>query len=114
MCKVSNDSGVSSYLIEDPSKLDPVWLQGKKSIGITVGASTPEELVQDLIAKLREFADLQISTMDGTIENVRFDLPPELAPAAASQELRLACPVQRLMHPVAGSEITRRRPLICK
>ena len=61
------------------------WLEGKKSIGITAGASTPEELVQDLIAKLREFADLQISTMDGIIENVRFGLPPELDHAAAPQ-----------------------------
>ena len=85
LCEVSNDSGVASYLIEDPSKLDPKWLEGKKSIGITAGASTPEELVQDLIATLREFADLQISTMDGIIENVRFSLPPELASAAASQ-----------------------------
>ena len=85
LCEVSNDSGVASYLIEDPSKLDPTWLEGKKSIGISAGASTPEELVQDLIAKLREFADLQISTMDGIIENVRFGLPPELDHAAATQ-----------------------------
>ena len=85
LCEVSNDGGVASYLIEDPSKLDPTWLEGKKSIGISAGASTPEELVQDLIAKLREFADLQISTMDGIIENVRFSLPPELDHAAAPQ-----------------------------
>ena len=85
LCEVSNDRGVASYLIEDPSKLDPAWLEGKKSIGITAGASTPEALVQDLIAKLGEFADLQISTMDGIIENVLFSLPPELDPAAASK-----------------------------
>ena len=85
LCEVSNDSGVPSYLIQDPSKLDPAWLEGKKSIGITAGASTPEELVRDLIAKLREYTDLQISTMDGIVENVRFSLPPELVPATASQ-----------------------------
>ena len=82
LCEVSNDSGVPSYLVEDPSMLDPAWLQGKKSVGITAGASTPEELVQELIAKLREHADLQVSTMDGIIENVRFSLPPALSPAA--------------------------------
>ena len=38
--------------------------------------------MQELIAKLREHADLQVSTMDGIIENVRFSLPPALAPAA--------------------------------
>ena len=85
LCEVSNDSGVPSYLVEDPSKLDPAWLQGKKSIGITAGASTPEELVHDLVEKLREYADLQISTMDGIIENVRFSLPPELEAAAVPQ-----------------------------
>ena len=85
LCEVGNDSGVPSYLIEDPSKLDPAWLRGKKSVGITAGASTPEELVQDLIEKLREFAELQISTMDGITENVRFSLPPALDRAAPPQ-----------------------------
>jgi 4-hydroxy-3-methylbut-2-enyl diphosphate reductase len=85
LCEVSNDSGVPSYLVEDPSKLDPAWLRGKKSIGITAGASTPEELVHDLIEKLREYTDLEISTMDGIVENVRFGLPPTLDRAAAPQ-----------------------------
>ena len=85
LCEVSNDSGVPSYLVEDPSKLGPAWLRGKKSIGITAGASTPEELVHDLIEKLREYADLEISTMDGIVENVRFSLPPALDRAAAPQ-----------------------------
>ena len=85
LCEVSNDSSVPSYLVEDPSKLDPAWLRGKKSIGITAGASTPEELVHDLIEKLREYTDLEISTMDGIVENVRFSLPPALDRAAAPQ-----------------------------
>ena len=83
LCEVSNDSGVPSYLVEDPSKINPAWLRGKKSIGITAGASTPEELVHDLIEKLREYTDLEISTMDGIVENVRFGLPPTLDRAAA-------------------------------
>ena len=85
LCEVGNENGVPSYLIEDPSKLDLALLRGKKSVGITAGASTPEELVQALIEKLREFAELQISTMDGIIENVRFGLPPTLDRAAAPQ-----------------------------
>ena len=85
LCEVGNENGVPSYLIEDPSKFDLALLRGKKSVGITAGASTPEELVQALIEKLREFAELQISTMDGIIENVRFSLPPALDRAAAPQ-----------------------------
>ena len=83
--EVGNDSGVPTYLIEDPSALDPVWLHGKKSVGITAGASTPEELVQDLIAKMREYVDVELSTMDGIVENVRFSLLPKLIQAAVAQ-----------------------------
>jgi 4-hydroxy-3-methylbut-2-enyl diphosphate reductase len=85
LCEVSNDSGVPGYLIEDPSAFDPAWLHGKKSVGITAGASTPEELVQDLIAKLREYVDVELSTMDGIVENVRFSLLPRLSQAAIGQ-----------------------------
>ena len=84
LCEVGNDSGVPSYLIEDPSKLDPEWLAGVETIGITAGASTPEELVSELIGRLRDHADLEISTMDGIEENVRFSLPDILNPAPAS------------------------------
>ena len=84
LCEVSNDSGIPSYLVEDPSKIDPEWILGKNTIGITAGASTPEELVQDLIEKLREYDELEISTMDGISENVRFSLPVSLREATAA------------------------------
>ena len=76
--EVSIDSGVSSYLVEEPSQIDPKWLQGNKIVGITAGASTPEELVHGVIEKLREYVDLEISTMDGIVENVHFSLPVSL------------------------------------
>ena len=103
LCEVSNDSGVPSYLIEDPSKIDPAWLREKKSVGITAGASTPEKLVHDLIEKLREYTDLEISTMDGVIENVRFSLPPPLDRAAAPITAR-----SRISHLPAGPSGPRR------
>ncbi len=78
LCEVSNDSGTPSHLVEDPAKIDPQLLQGIEAVGITAGASTPEELVQELIGKLREFADLEISNMDGIVENVSFGLPASL------------------------------------
>lgn len=84
LCEVANDCGVPSYLLEDPSRLDPDWLVGVESIGVTAGASTPEELVSELIERLREHADLELSTMDGIEENVRFSLPDILDPAPAS------------------------------
>ena len=84
LCEVANDCGVPSYLLEDPSRLDPDWLVGVESIGVTAGASTPEELVSELIERLGEHADLELSTMDGIEENVRFSLPDILNPAPAS------------------------------
>ena len=84
LCEVGNNSGVPSYLVEDPLKIDPQWLGGCETVGITAGASTPEELVQDLIGKLREYAELEISTMDGIAENVRFTLPVLLRSAKAA------------------------------
>ncbi len=85
LCEVSSDSAVPSYLIEDPAKIDPEWLLGKECIGITAGASTPEELIHELIEKLREYDELDISTMDGIVENVRFSLPSVLHEVAAPE-----------------------------
>ena len=56
---------------------------GGAHLGVVSGP--PEELVHDLIEKLREYTDLEISTMDGIVENVRFGLPPTLDRAAAPQ-----------------------------
>ena len=86
LCEVGEDNGVPSYLIDDPAKINPEWLVGKESIGITAGASTPEELVQELIEKLGEFADLEISTMDGIVENVHFSLPAAMQSKIATLE----------------------------
>ena len=84
--EVSIDSGVSSYLVEEPSQIDPKWLQGNKVVGITAGASTPEELVHGVIEKLREYVDLEISTMDGIVENVHFSLPVSLDQTAPARQ----------------------------
>ncbi len=67
--------GKASYLIEDASHMDPSWLQGAKAVGITAGASAPEDLVQALVAKIREQADVEMSILPGVEENVRFRLP---------------------------------------
>ena len=82
LCEVGNDVGVPTHLVEEPSALDPTWLEGKKSVCITAGASTPEDLVQDVVERLGEYAPLQISTMDG-VENVKFGPPVELGPDAS-------------------------------
>ena len=62
---------------------DARWLEGVSSIGITAGASAPEDLVQKLIERLRELADVDLQTSPGITENVRFRMPVELAEMSA-------------------------------
>ena len=70
--------GVPSYLIADASMLDPEWLQGVRCIGVTAGASAPEELVQQLIDRLKEYGGVEVDDQPGVDENMQFKLPREL------------------------------------
>jgi 4-hydroxy-3-methylbut-2-enyl diphosphate reductase len=77
--EIAAEQGVPAYLIADADALDPTWLAGVESVGITAGASAPAELVQQLIDRLKQLADVELSTLPGITENVRFRMPPELA-----------------------------------
>jgi 4-hydroxy-3-methylbut-2-enyl diphosphate reductase len=78
LAEIGTELGIPSYLIEDAKALDPAWIAGKKSIGITAGASAPDTLVTELIETLRCYADIELTTLPGVDENVRFRLPSEL------------------------------------
>jgi 4-hydroxy-3-methylbut-2-enyl diphosphate reductase len=71
--------GVPAYLIEDADALDPDWLDGASAVGITAGASAPEELVEELLARLAELFDTQVELLAGIEENVQFRLPEQVA-----------------------------------
>jgi 4-hydroxy-3-methylbut-2-en-1-yl diphosphate reductase len=70
--------GKSSYLIADATDLDPEWLNGVATVGITAGASAPEELVQGVIERLSDYREVEIELLSGAEENVTFKLPREL------------------------------------
>ena len=59
--------------------LDPRWLEGARSVGITAGASAPDILVEELVERLREMAGTEVEFLPGVTENVRFRMPPQLA-----------------------------------
>ncbi len=82
--EIGRDIGVPSYLIDDASCLEPSWLDGVSRIGVTAGASAPEQLVQELIARLGEFGDVRVEQLVGTEEHMQFKLPSQLAPVAAT------------------------------
>lgn len=77
----AQEEGIDAYLIEDATQLDPAWVKGKASVGITAGASAPEDLVQGLIARLREIEPIEVSVLPGIEENVHFRLPLALTKA---------------------------------
>jgi len=81
--EIGQESGVPTYLLEDVKALDPKWLAGVETMGITAGASTPEELVRELIEKLGTFAKIDLTIMHGIEEHIQFKLPDQLRPAAA-------------------------------
>ena len=69
---------IESYLIDSYQDIDPKWLVGKKNIGLTAGASTPEEVVQNCISKLIELGVSEIENIDYVKEDVFFQLPRPL------------------------------------
>ena len=77
----AEEVGVPAYLIEDASHLQIEWVKDKKRVGITAGASAPEDLVQELIERLRQIEPVDVSILDGVQENVHFRLPLSLTKA---------------------------------
>ena len=70
--------GTTAYLIDDAAQIDPAWLEGAANIGVTAGASAPEILVQNVVARLSENGQQTITQLAGAEENVTFALPKEL------------------------------------
>ncbi len=77
--EIGIEEGVPSYLIADGNELEAAWLKDKKTVGLTAGASAPEELVLDVIEALRAICgEIVVSQLDGKKEHIEFRLPVEL------------------------------------
>jgi 4-hydroxy-3-methylbut-2-enyl diphosphate reductase len=76
--ELATRNGTSAYLIDGAEEIQKEWLAGKRRIGITAGASAPEVLVQEVIAKLRSWGATPAREMQGRPENIVFSLPKEL------------------------------------
>ena len=72
--EVAEANGVTAYLINGPDEMDSAWLEGVENVGITSGASTPEDLV---LAVIDALAPDEVTTIDGVDEDVSFVLPRE-------------------------------------
>ncbi|TMI04036.1 MAG: 4-hydroxy-3-methylbut-2-enyl diphosphate reductase [Betaproteobacteria bacterium] len=80
--EIGVEAGVPTYLVADGSELDAAWVRDVAVVGITAGASAPEELVDDVVAALRRLGPIEVSTLPGIEENVEFRLPAELLRAS--------------------------------
>ena len=79
LVEVAERSGVKARLIDDASMIQPEWLEGIASVGLTAGASAPEVLVKQVSERLAEYGFTDQDDIDLIREDVRFVLPPELA-----------------------------------
>ncbi len=79
--EVAENQGIESYMIDNASFLKAEWMVGKKKIGVSAGASAPEVLVQEVIARLQQLGVTEVHELQGVIESVVFQLPKNLVNA---------------------------------
>jgi len=72
-------AGARAYLVDDASGIDPAWLVGVETVGITSGASAPEHLVEEIVRLLRGLGASEVRNLVAVPEDVFFPLPPELS-----------------------------------
>lgn len=78
LAEVAQEAGARSYRIDDAGQLQPEWLDGAESVGVTSGASVPESLVEQLLDALEELGFDEIELVKTVEESLIFALPPEL------------------------------------
>jgi 4-hydroxy-3-methylbut-2-en-1-yl diphosphate reductase len=75
LAELAERCGTPARLIDGPAEIDPAWLAGCQRIGVTAGASAPEELVRQVVARLRELGGTDPLELSGREESIRFSLP---------------------------------------
>ena len=78
LVEVARAEDVDAHLIEDESAIDDRWLSGVETVGVTCGASAPEELVRGVVSWFEARGNVEVETMAGEEESVAFKLPAEL------------------------------------
>jgi 4-hydroxy-3-methylbut-2-en-1-yl diphosphate reductase len=79
--EVAQNQGVEAYMVDNATYLKAEWLVNKKKIGVSAGASAPEILVKEVIAKLQQLGANQVEELHGVVESVVFQLPKNLTSA---------------------------------
>ncbi|WP_306544187.1 4-hydroxy-3-methylbut-2-enyl diphosphate reductase [Malikia spinosa] len=70
--------GVPAYMVDDASELQDAWFEGRQCVGVTAGASAPEDLVQGVVQRLKALGAVSVRSLDGVRETTKFPLPKGL------------------------------------
>jgi 4-hydroxy-3-methylbut-2-enyl diphosphate reductase len=81
--------GTAAYMVDDASELREEWFEGKSRVGLTAGASAPEILVEQVIARIRSLGAVSVRNMKGIEEAIKFPLPKGLKVDAQGHKLAL-------------------------
>jgi len=76
--EVAANRGIPAYMVDRADQLEVAWIAGKRRVGVTAGASAPEVLVTEVLARLRALGARTVRELDGAVENVVFPLPKGL------------------------------------
>jgi 4-hydroxy-3-methylbut-2-enyl diphosphate reductase len=79
--EVAERLGTPAHMVDSADDLQRAWFEGRPRVGVTAGASAPDILVQQVIARLRELGAGSVRKLDGVEEHVRFPLPRGLGGA---------------------------------
>jgi 4-hydroxy-3-methylbut-2-en-1-yl diphosphate reductase len=85
LCELAQRMGIPAYMVDAPSDLQAAWLEGKRAVGLTAGASAPDILVQQVIARLRAMGAVAVRHVKGVQETVHFPLPMGLGDKAMAK-----------------------------
>jgi 4-hydroxy-3-methylbut-2-enyl diphosphate reductase len=77
--EVATNLGIRSYMIDRADELQAIWLEGRRCVGVTAGASAPEVLVRQVVERLKALGARDIAELDGVVETTVFPMPRGLA-----------------------------------
>jgi 4-hydroxy-3-methylbut-2-enyl diphosphate reductase len=80
--QVGELAGVPSHLVVHPGMIEPTWIDGVDTVGVTAGASVPARQVDETIERLRSWRALTVEALDGAVETIAFRLPRRLCASA--------------------------------
>jgi 4-hydroxy-3-methylbut-2-enyl diphosphate reductase len=86
LVEVARDCGTEAYLVDNAGEVQEEWLEGRRVVGISSGASAPENLVAELVELFRQRGVTDVSEFDVVKEDVRFMLPKPVRKAVGAVE----------------------------